>query len=113
MIGNCIRKLNLNCIRKLNFCTISSHKGDNIALILEKCLEDWGLACKLYTITIDNARSNNTACTTLIVEFQGHDHFLFSSGELLHVSCLAHILNWVVCNGLKVVGKSVKLFELL
>ena len=43
----------------LNFCGISSHKGDEIALVLGKCLEDWGLASKLYTITVDNAVSNN------------------------------------------------------
>jgi len=54
----------------LNFCAISSDKGDDIALVLGKYLEDWGLASKLYTITVDNAVSNNTACTALITEFK-------------------------------------------
>ena len=92
----------------LNFCAISSHKGDDIALVLGKCLEDWGLAPKLYTINVDNAGSNSTACNALISKFQRHGHFLFSGGEFLHVRCVAHILNLVVWDGFKVVAKSVK-----
>ena len=80
----------------LNFCAISIHDGDDIALILGKCSEDWGLASKLYIVTVDNPVSNNTACTTLIC------------GDLLHVRCIIHKLNLVVWDGLKVVGKSVK-----
>ena len=57
---------------------------------------------------MDNVGSNNTACNALIGEFKRHDHFLFSSGEFLHVRCIAHILNLVMWDGLKVVGKSVK-----
>jgi len=74
----------------LNFCAISSHKGDDIALVLEKCLEDWDLASKLYTIAVDNAASNSIACTTLVGDLKRHGHFLLSSGELLHVRCVAH-----------------------
>jgi len=92
----------------LNFCIISSHKGDDIALVREKCLEDWGLACKLYTITIDNARSNSTTWTALVGDLKCHGHFLFYGGELLHVRCAAHILYLIVWDELKVVGKSVK-----
>ena len=92
----------------MNFCAISSHKGDDIALVLGKCLNDWGLASKLYTITVDNAGSKSTACNALIGEFKRHGYVLFSSGEFLHVRCVAHILNLVVWDGLKVVGKSVK-----
>jgi len=51
----------------LNFCVISSHKGDDIALVLGNYLDDWGLASKLYTITVNNAVSNSTTCTFLIL----------------------------------------------
>jgi len=100
MIGNYIKKIFI-------FCAISSHKSDDIALVLGKYLEDWGLASKRYTITVDNAVSNNTACTALISEFKRHGYYLFSGGDLLHVRCITHILNLVVWDGLKVVGKSV------
>ena len=50
----------------LTFSAISSHKEDDITLVIGKCLEDWGLASKLYTIIVDNAASNSTACTALI-----------------------------------------------
>ena len=66
------------------------------------------MASKLYTINVDNASSNNTACTALIDDFKRHGHFLFSDGEFLHVRCIVHILNLIVWDGLKVVGKSVK-----
>ena len=54
----------------LNFCTISSHKGDDIAVVLGKCLEEQGLASKLYTGTVDNAGSNSTACTALVSDLK-------------------------------------------
>jgi len=92
----------------LNFCAISNHKGDDIALVLGKCLEDWGLASILYTITVDNARSNSTACIVLVGDLMQHGHFLFSGGAFLHVRCVAHILNLIVWDGLKVAGKSIK-----
>jgi len=92
----------------LNFCPTSSHKGDDIALVLGKCLDDWGLASKLYIITVDNAGSSSTTCTALIADLERHGHVLFCGGEFLHVRCVAHILNLIVWYGLKVVGKSVK-----
>ncbi|XP_039054849.1 zinc finger BED domain-containing protein RICESLEEPER 2-like [Hibiscus syriacus] len=37
-----------------------SHKGDAIGLMIEKCLLDWGID-KLFTVTVDNATSNDVA----------------------------------------------------
>jgi len=62
----------------------------------------------LYTIIVDNAGSNNTTCAALIGEFQRRSRFLFPGREFLHVRCIGHILNLIVWDGLKVVGKSVK-----
>ena len=92
----------------LNFYAISSHKGDDIAVVLGKCLDECGLASKLFTVTVNNAGSNSTACTALVSDLKRHDHHLFCRGEFLHVRCVTHILNLIVWDGLKVVGKSVK-----
>ena len=79
MIGNCIKKI-------LNFDTISSHSGNS--LVLENCLEDCDLASKLYTITVDNARGNNSTCTTLIDDFKRHGVIFFSlAGNCYMMHC--------------------------
>ena len=42
----------------LNFCPIYSHKGDAIAMTIEKCLMGWKLD-RVLTLTVDNASSND------------------------------------------------------
>ena len=44
----------------INFCPISSHKGTDIAFEVEKCSNEWGID-KVFTITVDNASSNDVA----------------------------------------------------
>ncbi|XP_052203129.1 zinc finger BED domain-containing protein DAYSLEEPER-like [Diospyros lotus] len=46
--------------RILNFCQISYHKGETIGKTIEACLKEWGIE-KVFTITVDNAASNNGA----------------------------------------------------
>ena len=55
------RKINK---RILNFCPISSHRGEAIEKSTEKCLRDWGID-QVFTITIDNASSNDVAIAYL------------------------------------------------
>lgn len=40
----------------LKFCPISSHKGEDMAIDISKCLLYWGLD-KVFTITVDNVSS--------------------------------------------------------
>ncbi|XP_074321415.1 zinc finger BED domain-containing protein RICESLEEPER 2-like [Silene latifolia] len=47
-----------------------SHKGDSIADAIEKCLGEWGLLSKLFTITVDNASSNDVACSLIRANMQ-------------------------------------------
>ena len=53
----------------LNFFPISCHKGDAIGKAIEKCLRDWGID-RIFTITIDNASSNNVAVAYLKKKIQ-------------------------------------------
>ena len=85
--------------RILNFCPITSHKGEIIGKKIEKCLEGW-MIDKVFTITVDNAASNDVAISYLKNRMEDwNSHPL--KGEHLHVRCCAHILNLVVNDGLK------------
>ncbi|XP_019196335.1 PREDICTED: zinc finger BED domain-containing protein RICESLEEPER 2-like [Ipomoea nil] len=44
----------------ISFVPVTSHKGESVAKSLENCLLDWGIR-NVYTITVDNASSNDTA----------------------------------------------------
>lgn len=48
----------------LNFIPCLSHKGDEVGLLIEKCLLDWGID-KVFAITVDNASSNDTTIAYL------------------------------------------------
>ncbi|XP_073153666.1 zinc finger BED domain-containing protein RICESLEEPER 2-like [Henckelia pumila] len=73
---------------------------------ITKCLIDWGLD-KVFTITVDNASSNDTTVKELSKQFsKWGTNFL--DGSHLHVRCVAHIINLIVQDGLKEVGDSVK-----
>ncbi|KAG2704131.1 hypothetical protein I3760_06G170800 [Carya illinoinensis] len=80
----------------INFCLIPNHRGDTIGKYIESCLLDWGID-KIFTVTVDNASSNDTAISYL-------KHFLTGNvlgGKYMHLRCCAHILNLVVNEGLK------------
>lgn len=86
--------------RILNFCTISGHKGDEIARDVEDCLRSWDLSKKLFTLTVDNASANDLACVKLkeMVVAGGSS---INGGKNLHMRCCAHIANLIVKDGLK------------
>ena len=46
--------------RIIIFCSITSHKGEDIGRVLESCLWQWGIS-KVFTITVDNATANDVA----------------------------------------------------
>ncbi|CAI9283695.1 unnamed protein product [Lactuca saligna] len=44
----------------LNFCPIANHKGVTIGKLVYKCLQNWQIK-KVFTVTVDNASSNDGA----------------------------------------------------
>ncbi|KAA0065395.1 zinc finger BED domain-containing protein RICESLEEPER 2-like isoform X3 [Cucumis melo var. makuwa] len=56
--------------RILNFCQVANHKGDTIGRAIEKCLEGWGID-RLFTVTVDNASSNDVVIAYLVKKFKG------------------------------------------
>ncbi|XP_022155174.1 zinc finger BED domain-containing protein RICESLEEPER 2-like [Momordica charantia] len=85
--------------RILNFCQIANHKGDTIGRAIEKCLQSWDID-KIFTVTVDNASSNDGAMTYLTRKLKERN-VLVLDGEFLHVRCCAHILNLIVGDALK------------
>ncbi|XP_074266509.1 zinc finger BED domain-containing protein RICESLEEPER 2-like [Silene latifolia] len=83
-----------------------SHKGDSIADAIEKCLGEWGLLSKLFTITVDNASSNDVACSLIRANMQRRGDCV-ADGRYTHMRCIAHIVNLIVCDGLKIYESSV------
>ncbi|KAM3199980.1 hypothetical protein P3L10_032340 [Capsicum annuum] len=71
-----------------------------------KCLRDWGID-KIFTITVDKSSSNNVTEKELAKIFTKRGTN-FMNGEHLHVRCMAHIINLIVQDGLKVTGVSIK-----
>ncbi|TYK01651.1 zinc finger BED domain-containing protein RICESLEEPER 2-like isoform X3 [Cucumis melo var. makuwa] len=56
----------------LNFCQVANHKGDTIGRAIEKCLEGWDID-RLFTVTVDNASSNDVAIAYLIISQVARD----------------------------------------
>ncbi|KAK6120922.1 hypothetical protein DH2020_045336 [Rehmannia glutinosa] len=64
-----------------------------------KCIKDWGIEHKIFTISVDNA-SNNDVAIRIAKETFSRSRKLPLGGKLFHVRCAAHILNLVVQDGL-------------
>ncbi|KAG8477524.1 hypothetical protein CXB51_031036 [Gossypium anomalum] len=86
--------------------TPQSHKGESIGMVIEKCLLNWGID-KLFTVTVDNASSNDVVIGYLRKKFNPRGG-LFQNGKYLHMRCMAHIVNLIVVEGLKEMNKSIE-----
>ncbi|KAK4390389.1 hypothetical protein Sango_2102200 [Sesamum angolense] len=83
----------------LNFCPISGHKSEEVGLGVEKCLLDWGID-KVFTVTVDNASSNDGAILYLPKKFDNWGTNILG-GKYVHMRCIAHIVNLIVQDGLR------------
>ncbi|CAN1812878.1 Zinc finger BED domain-containing protein RICESLEEPER 2 [Linum perenne] len=87
--------------RILNFCDLPPpHSGISISDALHKCLVEWDIERKIWTITVDNASNNDVAIRTLKRTLTCMTK-LPLGGDIFHVRCCAHILNIMVQFGLK------------
>ncbi|GJW21802.1 zinc finger BED domain-containing protein RICESLEEPER 2-like protein [Tanacetum coccineum] len=88
----------------LNFCPIANHRGDTIGKMVYQCLQKWGIE-RVFTVTVDNASSNDGAIKFLGKMLKGPHAVL--DCKYLHLRCCAHILNLVVRDGLEEQFKSI------
>ena len=78
-----------------------SHTGHDLALMVLEFLKDWGIERKIFSITLDNASSNDNM-QNMLKEHLCLSNSLLLNGEFFHIRCSAHILNLIVQDGLKV-----------
>jgi len=87
------------------------HSGFAIEEAIASCVTDWDIREKIFTLILDNASNNTSACAELKAT---HKRVLLFEGEHLHVRCCAHILNLLVQDGMKLIHSAIKkLRELL
>ncbi|KAL1223788.1 Zinc finger BED domain-containing protein RICESLEEPER 2 [Cardamine amara subsp. amara] len=85
--------------RIINFCIVDNHAGETVGKMVEKCCIFWGIR-KVFTITVDNASSNDLALRYLKKKLTSWGTTILG-GEFLHMRCGAHILGLIVKDGLK------------
>ncbi|XP_075512776.1 zinc finger BED domain-containing protein RICESLEEPER 2-like [Primulina tabacum] len=86
--------------RNLNFCDVPPpHTGIVVCDVLNKCLVEWEIENKVWTITVDNATYNDVAIR-MLKDNLSYKNNLPLGGKLFHVRCCAHILNLLVQDGL-------------
>jgi hypothetical protein len=91
----------------LNFCNIPPpHTRLIIADALHKCFRDWGIENKISSITVDNAKANDSTMRLLKDVFNMRKS-LVVEGKLFHVRCCAHVTNLMVQDGLGEIGEIV------
>ncbi|CAM8979771.1 unnamed protein product [Rhodiola kirilowii] len=92
--------------RIINFTKITSHKGEDIGMCLERCLRDWGVE-KVFSITVDNASANEGVVAHMKKKLERQENLILS-GEYLHLRCTCHILNLIVKDGLGELEKAIE-----
>jgi hypothetical protein len=78
---------------------------ETIGQVIENFLLDWGID-KLLTVTVDNASFNSVTISYLKNVMKDWPTNILSN-EHLHVRCCTHIVNLIVCDGLKKMNVSV------
>ncbi|CAN1142014.1 Zinc finger BED domain-containing protein RICESLEEPER 2 [Linum perenne] len=90
----------------IGFRQVFSHKGTAIAEAIMACLDEWGID-KVFSVTVDNASSNDTAIQHIKSLFDNRNTSV-CDGQFLHVRCVVHIINLVVSDGLGEISTSVR-----
>uniref|UniRef100_A0A803MX63 BED-type domain-containing protein n=1 Tax=Chenopodium quinoa TaxID=63459 RepID=A0A803MX63_CHEQI len=81
-----------------------SHKGKEIGKVVEACILKWEIEDRLFSLTVDNASSNDVAVGYLKTHF--HDKLVLE-GSFFHMRCACHVLNLIVKDGLSSVKSSI------
>lgn len=90
----------------LAFCAFPPpHSGPPIAMKLMELIKEWGFQKKIFTVTVDNASSNDNMQGVLKRQLKKD---LVCGGEYFHIRCAANILNLIVQDGLAVISDALE-----
>ena len=81
-----------------------AHSGLNIAQVVLKVVNDFNLADKVFSITLDNASANTSAMNTLTPIFS-----IYVASFLMHQRCACHIINLIAKCAIKRCKKEVEI----
>jgi hypothetical protein len=94
--------------RVLNFSFMPPpHNDISLCEKTYNLLEEWGIETKVFSITLDNASSNDV-CVGLLRNQLNIKKALVCEGEFFHIRCCAHILNLIVQDGLKEIDSALQ-----
>lgn len=89
--------------RILNFSFLPPpHTGIHLCDHIFSLLKDWRIQKNIFSLTLDNASSNDVFADNIKGELD-----LICNGKFFHVRCCAHILNLIVQDGLKEIDSAV------
>ena len=83
------------------------HSGHDLLLKVLEFLKDWKIKRKIFSITLNNASSNDSM-QNLLKEHLCLSNNLLLNEEFFHIRCLTHILNLIFQDGLKVVSDALR-----
>ncbi|KAL6553826.1 hypothetical protein OROMI_019499 [Orobanche minor] len=87
----------------LNFLHLETgHSGHDMYSEVIRLLQEWGIQHKIFSITLDNA-SSNEKMQDYLKEKLNRTNSLLLGGEFFFIRCAAHVLNLIVKDGLKVI----------
>ncbi|CAH9084060.1 unnamed protein product [Cuscuta europaea] len=90
--------------RVLSFINIPPPRGGlQISDAIFKCMKEWDIENNFFTVTVDNATSNDSAIRYMKDTIK-RSRKLVCEGMLFHVRYCAHILNLCVQDGLDEIG---------
>ncbi|KAL6509187.1 hypothetical protein OROGR_022497 [Orobanche gracilis] len=80
----------------------SGHSGYEMYSAILRLLQEWGIENKIFSITVDNASSNDKMQDYLKQKLN-RTNSLVLHGEFFHIRCAAHVLNLIVKNELAMI----------
>jgi hypothetical protein len=84
------------------------HTGAKLSETFTEVMVKWYIENRLFTLTLDNASSNEVAVQDIISDMKENGNgSLVCDGLFFHVRCACHILNLVARDGMKVISGTI------